>query len=173
MLPCTSESRVLNQLRSIEALGGAAGFAQWLKETDNGRAFPSIPKEITQGFATGDARAGNSYYTASVSIWFFVAYFTIEVNVIDTPISGDGSAFGFGVGYIAGIGGLEVTGPLERLKDVTTFQVFAGSGGVGTGGVSFYGATGLPIAAIIFAGAGAGGGISGTGGFQFRLAYSV
>lgn len=97
-----------------------------------------------------------------------MAYFTVEVNVIDTPVSGDGSAWGFGAGYIAGLGGLEVTGPLERLKDVTTFQVFAGSGGAGAGGISFYGATGLPIAAIIFVGTGIGGGISGAGGFQFR-----
>lgn len=143
-------------------LGGRAGFEKWLKDTDFGKnpMSVSIPRTI------GEARVDN-WYPVSISAWFGVAYFTLSVEVINTPISGNGSAWGIGVGYIGAVGGIDIFGPTSLLSKVDTFVIAAGSGGPGAGGITFYHG-GTHVATAVFGGSGLGAGIGGGGSFTFQ-----
>ena len=166
--------RLLDQLRVMESLGGSAGFSKWLQDTQYGRIPASPPPpDILRAFAdssNAQLGPGNARFQVTVNLWFAAIYFTLEVNVINTSVSGNGFAWGAGLGYIGGTGAIEVTGPLDRLREVTGFAIIAGSAGAGAGGIMFYtgGNNSEPIAAIILAGGGVGGGAGGGGQFTFR-----
>ncbi|KAF8873326.1 hypothetical protein CPB84DRAFT_1854079 [Gymnopilus junonius] len=161
-------AEIREQLKCTEALGGLAGFEKWLKDTNCGKN--SLQSPLVQDMAVSIPRAigqgtRNARHAVNVNLMFGAVYFTLSVDVMNTPISGKGTGWGIGLGYIGAMGMIEVTGLLSQLAKVDSFYTFGGSAGAGAGGISFSG-NGTPIAAIIFGGAGVGGGVGG-GGFTF------
>ncbi|KAI0742271.1 hypothetical protein C8Q80DRAFT_1346107 [Daedaleopsis nitida] len=157
-------AELLDQLQIIESLGGSAGFAEWLKDTQNGRIAPPDP-------ATSEVRAAQgSEYPVTVSAVFGIVYFKLNVVVEGTSVKGNGSTWGIGGGAFHSGGIIQVRdGSLERLRDVRSFRIAAGAPqGQDAGAVAFMTSNGTQIAQIVFGnGNGVGGGISFSGEFKF------